>query len=156
MRFFIEEDEEDSLFRARRFLERYFLIFFIVFLRFAFGFFSFDDVNNPILSLVISFFGSLKTNVEEMQVSQLVFVDQKKMNRPKKPWTKQDDAAERVLLASFNVRVYYELMTPEEGERARTAYYSFREQTKLLDRRKTPDEGVEPSTTRLKVWRSTY
>ena len=55
------------------------------------------------------------------------------MNRPEKPWMKQDDAAERVLLGSFNVKVYYERMTTEELNRARTDFYTFREQTKLLD-----------------------
>ena len=54
------------------------------------------------------------------------------MNRPKKQWTKQEDASERVLLASFNVKVYYELMTTEEIDRARTSYYNHREQTILL------------------------
>ncbi len=77
------------------------------------------------------------------------------MNSTKKVCLPQDDALERILFSSFGIPVYMNLMTPEEIERARTYYYVRRDQTIQLDRHKTPDEGFEPSTTRLKVWRST-
>ena len=78
------------------------------------------------------------------------------MNSAKKVWTPQDDAAERILLSSFGVPVYFTLMTSEEIQRARALYQVRRDQTIELYRQYTPDEGLEPSTTRLKVWRSTY
>ena len=71
--------------------------------------------------------------IAKRKTSETILTTFLTMNAAKKVWTPKHDANERVLLSSFGIPVFFQLMTTDEIERARIAFRAGRERTILLD-----------------------